>query len=126
MKNRLAIMTLLSCGMFANATVTMAQGTDIQTTYSIIKGACGQGTDQTIKVSQGRVVGPGFDCQISSPTSAGTGLEAYLASCTVNGSDQKDMLIFDLGNNPDHFSVAVPGVENWIDMYPCTKVPGLD
>lgn len=124
--SKLPLSALFICGILAFASGTHAQSPDIQTTYSTQKGACGQGPDQTVVISKGSVSGPGFECRISNPVPAGTGLEAYSGVCNVDGAELTDTVGFDLGNNPDHFSLAVPGRDGWLDIYPCTKVPGLE
>lgn len=116
----------IMCGLIPFASMAHAQSTDIQTTYSTQKGACGKGDAHRVTISQGRITGPDFDCTISNGAPAGTGLESYSGICTVAGTEVTDSVALDLGNNADHFSLAIPNRDEWIDLYPCTKVPGLE
>ena len=117
---------------------TNAQERDIWAVYATSKGACGRGADTKIEISQGRIIGSGFDCRLKEVVpGAGTGLVAYEAACTVDGKEievtkelaatsNATLLALDLGNNPDHFTVSVPGRKEWIPLYPCSPVPGLN
>jgi hypothetical protein len=117
---------------------TNAQEQDIWAVYATSKGACGSGADSKVEISQGRITGSGFDCEFNEMVpGAGSGMAAYEAACTVDGkqiavtrelaatSDTK-LLALDLGNNLDHFNVSIPGREDWIALYPCSPVPGLN
>ena len=106
---------------------THAQEADIQTTYATEKGACGGSNSQNlVEISEGRITGPGFDCSLSAERPAGTGLVAYEAMCTIDGKKTSKGLALDLGNYDDHFELSLPGRENWLSLYPCTPVPGLN
>lgn len=96
----------------------------LYTTYAPEKGACGQGRD--IEMRDDRITGPGFACTVLDSLPAGTGLVAHTADCTVDGTATTDILVLDLGNNPDRFVISLPGSDAWISMYPCTPVEGLD
>jgi len=67
----------------------------------------------------------------------GTGMEAYEANCMVDGKKiavtkelaatmEAKLLALDLGNNPDHFELSIPGRDVWIPLYPFSPVPDLD
>jgi len=117
---------------------TNAQEQDIWAVYATTKGACSSGADTKIEISQGRITGSGFDCELKEMVpGAGTGMVAYEAACTVDGkqievtrktaaTSDATLLALDLGNNPDHFNVSIPGREDWIPLYPCSPVPGLN
>lgn len=109
----------------ATGHVGHAQEVDIQTTYAIDKAACGGGSATTVKIAEGRITGPGFDCVLSTERPVGTGLVAYEATCTVDGKSTSEGIALDLGNYSDHFELSLPGRENWLKLYPCTRVPGL-
>lgn len=113
-------------GLLAFAAPAHAQPRDIHTTYSTQKGACGQGDAHRVTISQGLITGPDFECRISDGTPAGSGLEAYSGVCTVAGAKVSDSVALDLGNYADHFALSIPNRDEWIDLYPCTKVPGLE
>lgn len=114
------------CCLLASTASAYAQSQDIQTTYATQKGACGQGDTHRVTISQGLISGPGFECRISDGAPAGSGLEAYTGVCTVAGAEVSDSVALDLGNYADHFALSIPNRDEWIDLYPCTKVPGLD
>jgi len=46
--------------------------------------------------------------------------------CTVDGTEVSDSVTLDLGNFTDRFALSIPNRDEWIDLYPCTKVPGLE
>jgi len=96
---------------------------DFHTTYATASGACKSG--KTITWSPTGITGPGFECTLGDSTPAGTGLVSYQGSCVVDGKQVSDQVAFDLGNNVEHFSLAIPGRE-WMSMYPCTPVDGLE
>jgi len=117
---------------------TNAQEQDIWAVYATSKGACYSGADTKVEISQGRIAGSGFDCELKEIVpGAGTGMVAYEATCMVDGkqievtkelaaNSDTTLLALDLGNNPDHFNVSIPGRGNWIPLYPCSPVPGLN
>ena len=109
----------------AAAPGAFAQDRDIQTVYATEKGACGRGSETRVEIVQDYIIGPGFECKISNGRPAGTGLVAYDATCTIHGKEIKQSLALDLGNYSDHFELSVPGRDDWIKLYPCTPVPGL-
>lgn len=114
------------CGLLAFTAPAHAQSQDIQTTYSTQKGACGQGDAHRVTISQGLIAGPDFECRISDGAPAGSGLEAYSGVCTVAGAKVSDSVALDLGNYADRFALSIPNRDDWINLYPCTKVPGLE
>ncbi|MCY0148906.1 hypothetical protein OEG84_14640 [Hoeflea sp. G2-23] len=115
----------LTWGLSICASAVSAQSVDMQTTYATKKGGCAM-TEKLVTISQGNIAGPGFECTLSNPSPAGTGMEAYDSVCSVDGAEVTEVMAFDLGNNRDHFAVAIPGRDGWMDLYPCTKVPGLE
>ncbi len=121
----LIVAALAAVQFTATSTMAHAQEADIQTIYATEKGACGGGLDTKVEISKGRIVGPGFDCTLSTGRPAGTGLVAYEANCSVDGKKTLKGLSLDLGNYEDHFELALPGREDWVKLYPCTPVPGL-
>ena len=102
-----------------------AQDVDIQTIYSTEKGSCGGGSHTKVEISEGRIAGLGFECAISSGGPAGTGLVAFEGYCLVDGKTSSKGFALDLGNYDDRFELSLPGRENWLKLYPCTPVPGL-
>ena len=96
---------------------------DYLTTYATKKGGCAAGP--LITWTETSISGPGFKCTLGESRSAGSGLAAYNGTCNVDGTAVTDMVVFDLGNNPKRFSLAVPG-KDWVNMYPCTPVEGLE
>jgi hypothetical protein len=111
--------------LIANAaSSSLAQEPDIHAIYSTVKGACGAAG--TVEISAGRIKGPDFECTIQSGQPAGTGLVAYQGTCRVDGKQSTDGLAMDLGNYDDHFELSLPGREDWLALYPCSPVPGLN
>jgi len=102
---------------------SFAQDSDIFADYATRKGECGQGS--LVKISKGRIAGPGFDCRLGDSRPAGTGLVQYSATCMIDGKRSSDGIALDLGNYDDHFELSLPGRQDWISLYPCTPVPGL-
>ena len=96
---------------------------DYHTTYALKKGGCAAG--HLIKWTENAISGPGFKCTLGESRSAGSGLSAYSGTCNVDGKSVTDYVVFDLGNNPNRFSLSVAGGE-WVNMYPCTPVEGLN
>jgi len=123
---RSTVCAAIMCNILASTVPVHAQSKDIQTTYSTKKGACGQGDAHRVTISQGLISGPGFECSISDGAPAGSGLEAYSGICTVDGAEISDNVALDLGNYTDRFALSIPKRDEWIDIYPCTKVPGLE
>lgn len=119
------IAAVAATGLAVAGLGTHAQPAEIQTTYSIEKGACDGGTETRVEIAEGRITGPGFDCALSTSLPAGSGLVAYGATCTVEGEKVSGTVALDLGNYDDHFELALPGREGWLELYPCTPVPGL-
>lgn len=122
----LIAIAIFASGFTATYFKAHAQGTDIQTVYATQKGACGRDPRNRIVISKGRITGPGFDCTLSTMHPAGTGLAAYDATCTIDGKKTSKGITLDLGNYRDHFELSLPGRKNWIALYPCTPVPGLN
>ena len=121
----LRTMFLIAAITLAASDYVLAQDADIQAVYATSKGACGSGPRTRVEITGGRISGPGFDCALSNGRPAGTGLVAYDASCTVDGKKRLEGLALDLGNHTDHFELSLPGRDGWIELYPCTPVPGL-
>ena len=96
---------------------------DYHTTYATQKGGCAAGP--LITWTETSISGSGFKCTLGESRSAGSGLAAYNGTCKVDGTSVTDMVVFDLGNSPERFSLAVPG-KDWVSMYPCTPVEGLE
>ena len=108
----LASMTI-AAGLTTASQISQAQDTDIQTVYATEKGACGRGPKSRVEITEGRI--------------AGTGLIAYPdALCTLDGKKSLVVIALDLGNFQDHFKLMLPGRNNWLSLYPCTPVPGLN
>jgi len=116
---------MVLAGLVAWSGIALSQDADIQTVYATEKGACGTGPDKKIEITEGRIVGPGFSCTLGTSRPAGTGLEAYNATCTIDGKETDQGLALDLGNYQDHFELSLPGRDDWLKLYPCTPVPGL-
>jgi len=102
-----------------------AQEIDIQTVYATKKGACGADPEARVEITQGKIIGPGFTCELSTGRPAGTGLVAYDAICVVDGKKSTTSIALDLGNYDDRFELSLPGRANMLSLYPCTPVPGL-
>lgn len=113
------------CATFgaAMALPAQAENLDYHTTYATAKNACKSGA--TINWSATGISGPGFECTLGESAPAGSGLANYPGSCVIDNQKIDDAVTFDLGNNPDRFEVALPG-RDWMPMYPCTPVEGLD
>ena len=117
----------IAAGLTTASQISQAQDVEIQTVYATEKGACGRGPETRVEITKGRITGPGFDCALASSRPAGTGLLAYPdALCTVDGRKSSDGIALDLGNFQDHFKLSLPGRDNWLSLYPCTPVPGLN
>ena len=123
---RLPTAMAIASGLAAASPVAISQDVGIQTVYATEKGACGRGPETRIEITQGRITGPGFDCTLGDGRPAGTGLVAHEARCTVDGKTTSEGISLDLGNYRDHFELALPGRANWLKLYPCTPVPGLN
>ncbi|MCP5074825.1 MAG: hypothetical protein GY947_16240 [Rhodobacteraceae bacterium] len=120
------MVVIVAATVFAvTGSITHAQEAEIQTIYATKKGACGKDVEKQVEISEGRIVGPGFDCALSAGRPAGTGLVAYEATCTVDGKKMSEGIALDLSNYRDHFELSLPGREDWLALYPCTPVPGL-
>lgn len=124
-RGRLRLACLLVAGAALTVTMTgqASDAADYHTSYATKEAACSAGN--LIKWTNQGISGPGFNCTLGDSRSAGSGLAAYESACVIDGTNVNDLVVFDLGNNPTHFSVALPGKE-WVSMYPCTPVQGLD
>ena len=99
---------------------------DIQTTYATTQNGCSGQPWELVKMESHRISGPQFDCSLQGYKPAGTGLMSVDASCSVDGRATKEPLALDLGNFRDHFELSLPGRDDWISLYPCSPVPGLE
>ena len=122
--NRLRLASLFATSVVLTVSFSgRASADDYHTTYALKKGGCAAGP--LIKWTESAISGPGFKCTLGESRSAGSGLSAYSGTCNVDGKSVTDYVVFDLGNNPNRFSLSVAGGE-WVNMYPCTPVEGLN
>ena len=99
---------------------------EIQTYYRTADTQCTDDRRELISIYGRSVVGPSFMCALEAPTAAGTGMIGIEGVCSVNGKLSEGILSMDLGNFNDHFELALPDEEEWISLYPCTPVEGLN
>jgi len=127
-KNRERFQIILSIAVLLILAVTpaRAQDAEIHADYVTTKGACANAAAPRVTIAAGRITGPGFDCQLGEGRPAGSGLVAHEATCAMGGKLVKDGIALDLGNYRDHFELALPGRAEWVKLYPCSKVPGLE
>lgn len=105
--------------------IVVAQHADTYAVYATESGACDAAPESKVEISEGRIVGADFACDLGEASSAGSGLASYEAACVVDNVASAEPVTFDLGNYSDHFEVALPGRDDWLPLYPCTPVPGL-
>ena len=99
---------------------------EIQTYYRTADSQCTDERRELVSIYGRSIVGPSFKCALEALTPAGTGMIGIEGVCSVNGKLSKGMLSMDLGNFDDHFELALPDEEEWISLYPCTPVEGLN
>ena len=119
--------TMVVCACLVMITQNASgQEAEIRTLYATESGMCAAGPDTKVEILEGRIAGPGFRCELGESDPVGSGLVNYAASCVVDGVASTEAITLDLGNYSDHFELALPGREEWLALYPCTPVPGLE
>jgi hypothetical protein len=98
-----------------------AQTGDILGVYSTTKDRHGcKASSAKVVIRQGSIQGPAFRCAIANSRPAGTGLEAYDATCSHAGQSTSGVLALDTGNYHHHIELSLPGSDGaWIPLYPC-------
>jgi hypothetical protein len=98
-----------------------AQTGDILGVYSTTKDRHGcKASSAKVVIRQGSIQGPAFRCAIANSRPAGTGLEAYDATCSHAGQSTSGVLALDTGNYYHHIELSLPGSGGaWIPLYPC-------
>jgi|GEM_PF-2527767 len=124
--DRTRILSALALPLAFSASQVLAQSEDMYAVYATGAGACDAGPESRVEISEGRVSGPGFSCDLGEMDPVGSGMVNYDASCIVDDAAFSEPVTFDLGNYSDHFELALPGRDDWLALYPCTPVEGLE